>query len=133
MLCRLGNAALAGIFPRSDAIYYKLSSGEITVGAANKLTIESRGRFQTEALREHPDGIRAEEVQQQKTAEAMLQLQSQAVTPQPRHTRRRVTTTNCTVRQRAGLHHCSLTLAPGSRRGTKFVSLAGKGSSSSFL
>ena len=33
----------------------KLSSGEITVGMANRLTIESRGKFQTHALRGRPD------------------------------------------------------------------------------
>lgn len=82
-------------FQRGDAIYSKLSSGEITVGMGNRLTIESRGRFQAEALRAHPDAVRPEEVQQQKTAEAMLQAQSQIVAAQPRQARQRVTTTNC--------------------------------------
>ena len=83
-------------FQRGDAIYYKLSGGEITVGMANKLTIESRGRFQAEALREHPDAVRPEEVQQQKAAEAMLpQAQSQIAAALPRNARQRVTTTNC--------------------------------------
>jgi hypothetical protein len=83
-------------FQRGDAIYSKLSSGEITVGMANRLTIESRGRFQAEALRGHPDAVRPEEVQQQKTAEAMLQATPPIAAAQPRQSRQqRVTTTNC--------------------------------------
>jgi hypothetical protein len=82
-------------FQRGEAIYAKLASGEITVGMADRLTIESRGKFQTEALRGHPDAVRPEEVQQQKTAEAMLQAAPQMATAQPRQARQRVTTANC--------------------------------------
>jgi hypothetical protein len=82
-------------FQRGDAIFYKLSTGEITVGMANRLTIESRGKFQTEVLRERADAVRPEEVQQQKAAEAMLQAHSQVAAAQPRQARQRVTTANC--------------------------------------
>ena len=62
---------------------------------ANRLTIESRRKFQTEALRGHPDAVRPEEVQQQKAAEAMLQANPQ-IAAQPRQARQqRVTTANC--------------------------------------
>jgi len=62
---------------------------------ANRLTIESRGKFQAEALRGHPEAVRPEEVQQQKTAEAMLQATPHIAATQPRQARQRVTTTNC--------------------------------------
>ncbi len=82
-------------FQRGDAIYSKLASGEITPGMANRLTIESRGKFQTEALRGNPEAVRPEAVQQQKTAEAMLQATPHIAAAQPRQARQRVTTTNC--------------------------------------
>ena len=71
-------------FQRGDAIYSKLAS---TPGMANRLTIENRGRFQTEALRGHPEAVRPEEVQQQKTAEAMLQQTPHVAAVQPRQAR----------------------------------------------
>jgi len=82
-------------FQRGDAIFYKLSSGEITVGMANRLAIESRGKFQAEVLKGRSDAIRPEEVQQQRAAEAMLQSNAQMAAAQPRQARQRVTTTNC--------------------------------------
>ena len=82
-------------FQRGDAIFYKLSNGEIPVGMANKLAIESRGKFQAEVLKERADAIRPEEVQQQRAAEAMLQANTQMAASQPRQARQRVTTTNC--------------------------------------
>jgi hypothetical protein len=82
-------------FQRGDAIFYKLSSGDITVGMANRLAIESRGKFQTEVLKDRSDAIRPEEVQQQRAAEAMLQSSAQMAALQPRQARQRVTTTNC--------------------------------------
>jgi len=82
-------------FQRGDAIYSKLAGGEITAGMANRLTIESRGKFQTEALRGNPEAVRPEAVQQQKTAEAMLQATPQVAAAQPRQARQRLTTTNC--------------------------------------
>jgi hypothetical protein len=33
------------LYQRTDEIFYKLASGEIPVGLANKLTIESTGKF----------------------------------------------------------------------------------------
>jgi hypothetical protein len=82
-------------FQRGDAIFYKLSNGELTVGLANKLAIESRGKFQAEVLKERADAIRPEEVQQQRAAEAMLQTSTQMAASQPRQGRQRVTTANC--------------------------------------
>lgn len=82
-------------FQRGDAIFYKLSKGEITVGMANKLAIESRGKFQAEVLKERADAIRPEEVQQQRAAEAMLQTNTQMAASQSRQARQRMTTTNC--------------------------------------
>jgi hypothetical protein len=82
-------------FQRGDAIFYKLSTGEIPVGLANKLAIESRGKFQAEVLKERADAVRPEEVQQQRAAEAMLQANTQMAASQPRQGRERMTTTNC--------------------------------------
>jgi hypothetical protein len=78
-------------FQRSDAIFYKLASGEISVGLANKLSIESAGKFQTDASKGHADAVRVEEAQQQRAAEAMMQAGAQLAASQPR-----TTTTNCT-------------------------------------
>jgi hypothetical protein len=80
---------------RRDAIFYKLSTGEIPVGMANKLAIESRGKFQAEVLKGGADAIRPQEVQQQRAAEAMLRTNTQMAASQPRQGRQRVTTANC--------------------------------------
>lgn len=66
-------------FQRGDEIFYKLASGEITVGLANKLTIESVGKFDADVSRGHADAVRVEEAQRQRTAEAMLQAGSQII------------------------------------------------------
>ena len=60
-------------FQRTDAIFYKLASGEIPVGLANKLYIESRGKLQVDVSKGHADAVRLEEAQRQLAAEAMLQ------------------------------------------------------------
>jgi len=46
-------------------------------------------------LRGNPEAVRPEAVQQQKTAEAMLQATPQVAAAQPRQARQRLTTTNC--------------------------------------
>lgn len=78
-------------FQRGDAIFYKLASGEIAVGAANKLTIESIGKFQADVSRGHADAVRVEEAQRQQAAEAMVRAGSEIMAAQ----QRQVTTTNC--------------------------------------
>jgi hypothetical protein len=70
-------------FKRSDAIFDKLASGEVSVGLANKLTIESDGRFQADVLRSHPDAISRDEAQQQQAAEALLQTSAQTTALEP--------------------------------------------------
>jgi hypothetical protein len=79
-------------FNRSDAIFNKLASDEIPVGLANKLTIESNGKFQADVLRRHPDAIPAEEAQQQQAAEALVQASAQITAPVPQS---RLTAINC--------------------------------------
>ena len=78
-------------FQRSDAIFYKLASGEIPVGLANKLSIESRGKFQVDVSKGHANAVRLEEVQRQRAAEAMLQASTQFASQSQPH----MTTTNC--------------------------------------
>jgi hypothetical protein len=78
------------LFQRTDAIFYKLASGEISVGLANKLAIESNGKFQVDVSRGHADAVRVEEAQRQQAAQAMLQALSTAAQSQPH-----MTTTNC--------------------------------------
>jgi hypothetical protein len=78
-------------FQRSDAIFYRLASGELPVGIANKLAIESNGKFQIDASRGHADAVRVEEAQRQRAAEAMMQAGAQIAASQPK-----MTTTNCT-------------------------------------
>jgi hypothetical protein len=79
-------------FQRGDAIFYKLASGELPVGIANKLAIESQGKFQTDVSKGHADAVRIEDAQRQRAAEIMLQSGAQILASQPRA---QVTTTNC--------------------------------------
>jgi hypothetical protein len=58
-------------------------SGEIPVGLANRLFIESGGKFQVDVSKGRADAVRAEEAQRQRAAEALL-----ASLP-------KTTTTNC--------------------------------------
>jgi hypothetical protein len=81
------------LFQRGDAIFYKTAGGEISVGLANKLTIESVGKFQADVSRGHADAVRVEEAQRQRAAEAMMQSGTQLlIASQPRS---QITTTNC--------------------------------------
>jgi hypothetical protein len=80
------------LFERSDAIFYKLASGEITVGLANKLTIDSAGRFQTDVSKGHADAVREDDARRQAAAQTMLQASAQILASQPRT---QLTTTNC--------------------------------------
>ena len=79
-------------FQRSDEIFYKLASGELSVGLANRLTIESNGKFQTDVSAGHAQAVAVDEVRQQRASEAMLQAGSQILAAQSQS---RVTTTNC--------------------------------------
>jgi hypothetical protein len=77
-------------FDRSDQIFLKLASGEIPVGLANRLYIESNGKLQVDLSKGHADAVRVEEARQQRAAEAMLQASAQIAASQPR-----MSTTNC--------------------------------------
>lgn len=79
-------------FRRSDAIFDKLTSGEIPVDLANKLTIESNGKFQADVSRRHPDAVPVDEAQQQQAAEALVQASAQIPVPEPDS---RLTAINC--------------------------------------
>jgi hypothetical protein len=77
-------------FKRSDAIFNKLAIGELPIGLANKLTIESNGKFQADVSRSHPDAIPVDEARQQQAAEALLQASAQVPDPDSR-----LSATNC--------------------------------------
>jgi hypothetical protein len=79
-------------FQRSDAIFNKLASGELPVGLANKLTIESNGKFQADVSRRHADAVPVDEAQQQQAAEALMQASAQITAPQPQS---RLTSIDC--------------------------------------
>jgi len=79
-------------FQRNDELFYKLASGEISVGLANKLAIESKGKFQTDVSRGHAQAVAVDEAQRQRASEAMLQAGTQILAAQSQN---RVTTTNC--------------------------------------
>jgi hypothetical protein len=79
-------------FQRGDAIFYKLASRELSVGLANKLLIESNGKFQTDVSKAHAEAVSVQEAQQQRASEMMLQAGAQIMASQPRT---QVTTTNC--------------------------------------
>jgi hypothetical protein len=84
---------------RTDQIFYKLGSGELPVGVANKLYIESNGQFQTDLAQGHADAVRADEIQRQRVAEAMIQSGALRAATQPQvqmPPTPRMTTTNCT-------------------------------------
>jgi hypothetical protein len=72
------------LWQRPDAIHVKLMAGEIPVGIANRLLIESYGKFQADISRGRADAVRVEEAQRQRAAEALL-----ASMP-------KTTTSNCT-------------------------------------
>jgi hypothetical protein len=50
-------------FNRSDDIFQRLASGVLPIGLANKLTIESNGKFQADVSRTHPDAVPVDQVQ----------------------------------------------------------------------
>ena len=79
-------------FKRSDAIFNKLASGELPIGLANKLSIESDGKFQADLSRSHPDAVPVDEAQQQQAAEALVQASAQITAPDPHS---RLTAINC--------------------------------------
>jgi hypothetical protein len=79
------------LFARDDQIYTKLASGELPVGVANKLIIESTGQFQVEQSRGQADETRFRQVQGERRAEAVIQANAVMAVNQPR-----MTTTNCT-------------------------------------
>jgi len=79
-------------FNRSDAIFNKLASGEFPIGLANKLSIESNGKFQADLSRSHPDAIPVDEAQQQQADEALKQASAQITAPEPQS---RLTSINC--------------------------------------
>ena len=47
-------------------------SGEIPVGVANRLRIESTSKFQVDVSKGHADAVRVDEAQRQRAAEATL-------------------------------------------------------------
>ena len=81
-------------FQRGDEIFYKLASGEIPVGLANRLSIENKGKFQTDVSRGHAQAVSVDEARQQRASEAMLQAATQIISAASQN-QNRVTTTSC--------------------------------------
>lgn len=81
------------MFQRNAAIFYKVGSGQIPVGVANKLAIESNGKFQADLMRGHADAVIVEEWWRQRTAETLLHQSAKKLATQRRQ---RTTTPNCT-------------------------------------
>jgi hypothetical protein len=69
-------------FARKDAVIVKLAAGEIPVGAANKLSIENNGQFQTDVSKAHANAVHIEDIQRQQAAQAMLQASAQILATQ---------------------------------------------------
>lgn len=80
------------LFQRNDEIFYKLAGGDISVGLANRLAIESNGKFQTDVSKGHAEAVAVDEAQRQRASEAMLQAGAQILAAQSQS---RMTTTNC--------------------------------------
>ena len=53
-------------FQRTDAIHLKLAAGEIAVGVANKLIIESALKFRTDVSKGHAQAVSIEERRRQR-------------------------------------------------------------------
>ncbi len=68
-------------FQRGEAILHKLESGELAVGLANRLIIESNGRFLDDVSKGHPDAVRSEEIERQRTAETLLRASAASQPP----------------------------------------------------
>ena len=79
-------------YQRADVLFYKLASGEIPVGLANRLIIENRGKYQVDLARAHAEAVSIEEARRQRTSEALIQAGTQMMaTSSQSH----VSTTNC--------------------------------------
>ncbi len=73
---------------RSDQVFDKLSTGELPVGLANKLSIESDRKLEfdlTSANIEsgHVEGVRTDQAKRQRNTEALLKQSSQIAASQP--------------------------------------------------
>jgi hypothetical protein len=66
------------VFQRSLAVYSKLETGELNVGAANRLLIESNGKFQADMARDHLRPLPPAAIEAQKNAEKMVAAAGQA-------------------------------------------------------
>ncbi len=77
-------------FARQDQLFTKLASGEIPVGVANRLSIESEDQFRVEQSRGQAEETRFQQVQAQRAAAAAAQVSAAYAANQPR-----MTTTNC--------------------------------------
>jgi hypothetical protein len=90
-------------FARQDELFTKLASGELPVGVANKLNIESTDQFQTEAARGQADETRLQQVQGERRTEAAMQASAAMAANQPRMTSQHCTwmgnSINCTGTQ----------------------------------
>jgi len=78
-------------FARQDALFTKLASGEMPVGAANQLQIASLDQFQVEQSRGQADETRFRQVQAERFSEAAMAANATMAANRPR-----MTTTNCT-------------------------------------
>jgi len=92
------SAYLQDYVQRSDEIFNKLATGEIPVGMANKLSIESDRKLET-ALPSgrlnddgHAAGVRAEDAKREQATEALLEQSRQIAAAQPEP---RMPTTYC--------------------------------------
>lgn len=77
-------AAFEDYFQRSNEVFNKLASGELPVGLANRLSIESNGKLQADLSGGQPGAVRGEEAQRQQAAEAMLQASTQIAAYMPK-------------------------------------------------
>jgi hypothetical protein len=78
-------------FQREDQVFYKLASGELPVGVANKLSIDSWNELKVEGSKGQADEVRFQQAQAAQRAAAAAQASAAMAASQPR-----MTTTNCT-------------------------------------
>jgi hypothetical protein len=71
---------------RSDAIYSKLANGQIPVGLANRLSIESDRKLLVDLANGHVDGLRPEEAARQRAMDEMIEASNRLTAAQPQST-----------------------------------------------
>lgn len=78
---------------RSDELFYKLANGQLPVGLANRLTIESDRKLMLDLANGQVQGIRPEEAKRQQATDSIIEAANRIIASQPNSA---LTATTCT-------------------------------------